>query len=108
MSRIGGRPEISTQHVYGLTLRVARWRAGASGTPLLFLNGIGAVIGHSVNGAAGAAVGGSLGALAASQIKGGQERWLITSAIGAMRPTALPDSTATPICPLRMESSSFA
>ena len=44
MSRIGGRPEISTQHVYGLTLRVARWRAGASGTPLLFLNGIGADI----------------------------------------------------------------
>jgi pimeloyl-ACP methyl ester carboxylesterase len=44
MSRIGGRPEISTQHVYGLTLRVARWRAGAPGTPLLFLNGIGADI----------------------------------------------------------------
>ena len=44
MSRFGGRPEISTQHVYGLTLRVARWRAGASGTPLLFLNGIGADI----------------------------------------------------------------
>ena len=44
MSRIGGRPEISTHHVYGLTLRVARWRAGASGTPLLFLNGIGADI----------------------------------------------------------------
>lgn len=44
MSRIGGRPEINTQHVYGLTLRVARWRAGAPGTPLLFLNGIGADI----------------------------------------------------------------
>ena len=44
MSRIGGRPEISTQHVYGLTLRVARWRAGAPGAPLLFLNGIGADI----------------------------------------------------------------
>lgn len=36
------------------------------------------------NQGAGAAVGGSLGALAASQIKGGQERWLITSAIGAL------------------------
>ena len=42
MSRISGRPAISTEHVYGLTLRVARWRAGAGGTPLLFLNGIGA------------------------------------------------------------------
>ena len=36
------------------------------------------------NQGAGAAVGGSLGALAASQIKGGQDRWLITSAIGAL------------------------
>jgi pimeloyl-ACP methyl ester carboxylesterase len=44
MSRIGGRPEISTQHVYGLTLRVARWRVSTPGTPLLFLNGIGADI----------------------------------------------------------------
>ena len=42
MSRISGRPAISTQHVHGLTLRVARWRQGAPGTPLLFLNGIGA------------------------------------------------------------------
>ena len=45
MSRISGRPAISTEHVYGLTLRVARWRGGAAGTPLLFLNGIGADIG---------------------------------------------------------------
>lgn len=44
MSRISGRPAISTEHVYGLTLRVARWREGAGGTPLLFLNGIGADI----------------------------------------------------------------
>ncbi len=44
MSRISGRPAISTEHVYGLTLRVARWRADAGGTPLLFLNGIGADI----------------------------------------------------------------
>ena len=36
------------------------------------------------NQGAGAAVGGSLGALAASQIKGGQDRWLITSAISAL------------------------
>lgn len=42
MSRISGRPAISTEYVYGLTLRVARWRMGAGGTPLLFLNGIGA------------------------------------------------------------------
>jgi pimeloyl-ACP methyl ester carboxylesterase len=44
MSRISGRPAISTEHVYGLNLRVARWREGAAGTPLLFLNGIGADI----------------------------------------------------------------
>lgn len=44
MTRISGRPAISTEHVYGLTLRVARWREGAPGTPLLFLNGIGADI----------------------------------------------------------------
>ncbi|WP_188235818.1 alpha/beta fold hydrolase [Sphingopyxis sp. LK2115] len=44
MSRIEGHPAISTQHVYGLTLRVARWREGAPGAPLLFLNGIGADI----------------------------------------------------------------
>ena len=44
MSRISGRPAISTEHVYGLTLRVARWRTGAGSTPLLFLNGIGADI----------------------------------------------------------------
>ncbi|SEH12083.1 Pimeloyl-ACP methyl ester carboxylesterase [Sphingopyxis sp. YR583] len=42
MSRISGRPTIHTEHVYGLSLRVARWREGTSGTPLLFLNGIGA------------------------------------------------------------------
>ncbi|KGB52372.1 Alpha/beta hydrolase fold protein [Sphingopyxis sp. LC81] len=42
MSRISGRPAISSEHVYGLSLRVARWREGAPGTPLLFLNGIGA------------------------------------------------------------------
>lgn len=42
MSRISGKPVLSMEHVYGLTLRVARWRAGqAGGTPLLFLNGIG-------------------------------------------------------------------
>ncbi|APZ98806.1 alpha/beta hydrolase [Sphingopyxis sp. QXT-31] len=45
MSRISGKPALSTEHVYGLTLRVARWRAGTPGTPLLFLNGIGADIG---------------------------------------------------------------
>src|SRR3546814_8223949 len=44
MSRISGRPAISTEHVYGRSLRVARWREGAPGTPLLFLNGIGADI----------------------------------------------------------------
>jgi pimeloyl-ACP methyl ester carboxylesterase len=44
MSRITGRPVITTEHVYGLTLRVARWRSGAQGTPLLFLNGVGADI----------------------------------------------------------------
>jgi pimeloyl-ACP methyl ester carboxylesterase len=44
MSRISGRPAIRTEHVYGLSLRVARWREGAPGTPLLFLNGIGADI----------------------------------------------------------------
>ena len=44
MSRISGRPAISTEHVYGINLRVARWREGAAGTPLLFLNGIGADI----------------------------------------------------------------
>jgi pimeloyl-ACP methyl ester carboxylesterase len=42
MSRISGRPAISSEHVYGLSLRVARWRAGTPCTPLLFLNGIGA------------------------------------------------------------------
>lgn len=42
MSRISGRPAISSEHVYGLRLRVARWRVNAGGTPLLFLNGIGA------------------------------------------------------------------
>lgn len=45
MSRISGNPALSTEQVYGLTLRVARWRAGSPGTPLLFLNGIGADIG---------------------------------------------------------------
>lgn len=45
MSRISGRPAIRTEHVYGLSLRVARWREGTPGTPLLFLNGIGADIG---------------------------------------------------------------
>ena len=44
MSRISGRPALSTEHVYGLSLRVARWREGAPSTPLLFLNGIGADI----------------------------------------------------------------
>lgn len=44
MTRISGRPAISMEHVYGLTLRVARWRQEAIGTPLLFLNGIGADI----------------------------------------------------------------
>lgn len=44
MSRISGKPVLNSEHVYGLTLRVARWRAGAAGTPLLFLNGIGADI----------------------------------------------------------------
>lgn len=44
MSRISGNPVLSKEHVYGLTLRVARWRVGAGGTPLLFLNGIGADI----------------------------------------------------------------
>lgn len=44
MSRISGKPALSTEHVYGLTLRIARWREGATGTPLLFLNGIGADI----------------------------------------------------------------
>jgi pimeloyl-ACP methyl ester carboxylesterase len=44
MSRISGRPAISTEHVYGLSLRIARWREGTAGTPLLFLNGIGADI----------------------------------------------------------------
>ena len=44
MSRISGNPTLSTEHVYGLQLRVARWREGAPGTPLLFLNGIGADI----------------------------------------------------------------
>ena len=44
MSRISGAPALSMEHVYGLTLRVARWRVGAGGTPLLFLNGIGADI----------------------------------------------------------------
>ena len=45
MSRISGNPTLRTEHVYGLTLRVARWREGAPGMPLLFLNGIGADIG---------------------------------------------------------------
>lgn len=45
MTRISGNPTLGTEHVYGLTLRVARWRAGAPGVPLLFLNGIGADIG---------------------------------------------------------------
>ena len=44
MTRIGGNPAISTEHAFGLTLRVARWRKGADGVPLLFLNGIGADI----------------------------------------------------------------
>ncbi|WP_422060242.1 alpha/beta fold hydrolase [Sphingopyxis sp.] len=44
MSRISGNPTLTTEHIYGLTLRVARWREGAGGTPLLFLNGIGADI----------------------------------------------------------------
>ncbi len=44
MTRIGGSPAISMEHAFGLSLRVARWRAGADGVPLLFLNGIGADI----------------------------------------------------------------
>src|SRR3546814_6193788 len=44
MSRIAGQPLVSNEHVSGLTLRVARWRVGAPGAPLLFLNGIGADI----------------------------------------------------------------
>lgn len=44
MSRISGRPTLSTEHIYGLNLRVARWRQGSPGVPLLFLNGIGADI----------------------------------------------------------------
>lgn len=44
MSRFSGRPALSTEHVYGLSLRAARWRQGAGGVPLLFLNGIGADI----------------------------------------------------------------
>lgn len=44
MTRISGRPTISMEHVYGMTLRVARWHVGEAGTPLLFLNGIGADI----------------------------------------------------------------
>jgi len=44
MSRIAGQPLVSTEHVSGLSLRVARWRAGVPGAPLLFLNGIGADI----------------------------------------------------------------
>lgn len=44
MTRISGRPAISMEHVYGMTLRVARWREGAGHAPLLFLNGIGADI----------------------------------------------------------------
>lgn len=44
MSRISGSPALGTEHVYGMKLRVARWRERAPGTPLLFLNGIGADI----------------------------------------------------------------
>jgi pimeloyl-ACP methyl ester carboxylesterase len=44
MSRIGGNPHLGMQRAYGLTLRVARWHEGAAGTPLVFLNGIGADI----------------------------------------------------------------
>ncbi|SKB84132.1 alpha/beta fold hydrolase [Sphingopyxis flava] len=45
MSRIAGAPTLSMQRVSGLALRVARWRVDAGGTPLVFLNGIGADIG---------------------------------------------------------------
>src|SRR5690606_16902658 len=45
MSRIAGNPTLSVQRVSGLALRVARWRVDAGGTPLVFLNGIGADIG---------------------------------------------------------------
>ena len=44
MSRISGSPALGTEQASGLRLRVARWRVGAPGTPLLFLNGIGADI----------------------------------------------------------------
>src|SRR3546814_14292451 len=36
--------DVCSSDLYGLSLRVARWREGAPGTPLLFLNGIGADI----------------------------------------------------------------
>ncbi|MDK2759744.1 MAG: alpha/beta hydrolase [Sphingopyxis sp.] len=44
MSRISGKPGVWVERSYGLCSRVARWREGAPGTPLLFLNGIGADI----------------------------------------------------------------
>ncbi|PZQ20352.1 MAG: alpha/beta hydrolase [Sphingopyxis macrogoltabida] len=44
MTRISGNPVLQTEHAFGLTLRVARWRVGSAGPPLLFLNGIGADI----------------------------------------------------------------
>ena len=44
MNRISGSPDVSMEHAYGLTLRVARWRAGRGDIPMLFLNGIGADI----------------------------------------------------------------
>jgi pimeloyl-ACP methyl ester carboxylesterase len=45
MSKISGNPDISMEKIFGFTLRVARWRAdGGGGTPLLFLNGVGADI----------------------------------------------------------------
>lgn len=44
MTRISGNPTLSTEQIYGMTLRVARWRVGAPGTPLLFINGVGSDI----------------------------------------------------------------
>ncbi|MBL0768162.1 alpha/beta fold hydrolase [Sphingopyxis sp. DHUNG17] len=44
MTRISGRPDISSETVFGQSLRVARWRTDLPGTPLLYLNGVGADI----------------------------------------------------------------
>lgn len=44
MTRLPGQPQISMEQARGFRLRIARWRAGSPGVPLLFLNGIGADI----------------------------------------------------------------